>query len=109
MAISTAIKPKAKAKSTSSSASRRSSAHAPREQSLPQMRVGTNQARFVGTTEDGKWILRLSSGDTVVTPPLPDTNDAPVIPHRKVRKVQVPLRALPADPGPPILVLPPEN
>ena len=75
------------------------------------MRIGNEQAQFVRTTEDGKWVLRLPSGDTVVTPPLPRTNvsDTPVVPHGKVRKVQVPPRALPADDGPPVVVLPPEE
>lgn len=91
-------------------ASRRA-ARAVRQRVLPPMRVGTEQAQFVRTTEEGKWVLRLPSGERVVTPPLPRTNvsDAPVISHRKVRKVQVPPRALPADDGPPVVVLPPQD
>jgi serine/threonine protein kinase len=99
----------AKPARANSTAARHNNTRPPRERALPPMRVGTTQARFVGTTPDGKWILRLSSGNTVVTPPLPDTNDVPVISHHRVRKVQEPLRALPADDRPPILVLPPHD
>ncbi len=79
-----------------------------RERSLPPLRVGGEQARFVRTTPEGKWVLRLPSGNTVVTPPLPDVNDAPVISHRRVRKVVAPPRALPLDDGQPVVVLPPD-
>lgn len=75
---------------------------------LPQMRVGGAQARLVGTTENGQWILRLASGRTVVTPPLPKVNEAPVISRRRVRRVLPPPRALPVDDRAPVVVLPPD-
>ncbi len=99
----------AASKSARANSIRRGNARPARNRALPPLRVGTTEARFVGTTDDGKWILRTASGDTVVTPPLPDTNDAPVISHRKVRKVQTPTRALPIDSRPPVVVLPPQN
>jgi serine/threonine protein kinase len=95
----------AKTASAIAAATHRSSVRA---RPVPTMRVGTERARLVGTTDEGKWILRLPSGQTIVTPPVPDTNDAPVISHRRVRKVRIPPRAVPAG-GPPVLVLPPEN
>ncbi|MBV9009880.1 MAG: protein kinase [Verrucomicrobia bacterium] len=87
-------------------ASKRSSGNG---EALPVMRVGNDQARFVGTTGDGKWLLELPSGRKVVTPPLPDVNDAPVISHHRVRKVAPPRHALPANDLAPVVVLPPEN
>jgi hypothetical protein len=71
---------------------------------LPPLRVGSEYARFVGTTPNGKWLLRLPSGETVVTPPLPNVDDAPVISHRRVRRVA---RPIPLEDEPPVVVLPP--
>jgi serine/threonine protein kinase len=71
---------------------------------LPPLRVGSEYARFVGTTSNGKWLLRLPSGETVVTPPLPNVDDAPVISHRRVRRVA---RPIPLEDEPPVVVLPP--
>jgi len=78
----------------------KSSAHGP----LPPLRVGSAPARFVGTTFSGNWVLRLPSGETIITPPLPDIDDAPVISHRRVRRV---LRPIPLEDEPPVVVLPP--
>ena len=95
----------------SSTATRRSTSRSSGDHTLPAMRVGSEQAQFVRTTDDGKWVLRLPSGETVVTPPLPRTNvsDAPVISHRKVRKVQAAPQTVPADDRSPVVVLPPDN
>jgi serine/threonine protein kinase len=72
--------------------------------SLPPLRVGSEYARFVGTTSNGNWLLRLPSGETIVTPPLPNFDDAPVISHRRVRRVA---RPIPLEDEPPVVVLPP--
>ena len=72
---------------------------------LPPLRVGAEYARFVGTTSNGKWLLRLPSGETIVTPPLPNIDDAPVISHRRVRRVA---RPIPLEDEPPVVVLPPD-
>ena len=61
-------------------------------------------ARFLGTTPAGNWVLRLPSGETVITPPLPNVDDAPVISHRRVRRVA---RPIPLEDEPPVVVLPP--
>jgi serine/threonine protein kinase len=79
----------------------KSSAHGP----LPPLRVGSAPARFVGTTPSGNWVLRLPSGETIITPPLPNVDDAPVISHRPVRRV---LRPIPLEDEPPVVVLPPD-
>jgi len=79
----------------------KSSAHGP----LPPLRVGSASARLVGTTPSGNWVLRLPSGETIVTPPAPDLEDAPVISHRRVRRV---LRPIPLGDEPPVIVLPPD-
>jgi serine/threonine protein kinase len=71
---------------------------------LPPLNVGSASARFVGMTPSGNWILRLPSGETIVTPPVPDTDDAPVISHRRVRRV---VRPIPLEDEPPVIVLPP--
>ncbi len=73
--------------------------------SLPPLRVGSESARVVGTTPNGKWVLRLPSGETIVTPPVPNIEDAPVISHRRVRRV---LRPIPLDDDAPLIVLPPQ-
>ena len=79
----------------------KSSAHGP----LPPLRVGSAPARFVGTTPSGNWVLRLPSGETIVTPPAPDLEDALVISHRRVRRMR---RPIPLEDEPPIIVLPPD-
>jgi serine/threonine protein kinase len=79
----------------------KSSAHGP----LPPLRVGSVPARFVGTTPSGNWVLRLPSGETIIAPPLPNIDDAPVISHRRVRRV---LRPIPLEDEPPVVVLPPD-
>jgi len=72
---------------------------------LPPLHVGSASARLVGTTPNGLWILRLPSGETIVTPPAPNIDDAPVISHRRVRRV---LRPIPLGDEPPVIVLPPD-
>jgi serine/threonine protein kinase len=72
--------------------------------SLPPLRVGSESARVVGTTPNGNWVLRLPSGETIVTPPVPDIEDAPVISRRPIRRV---LRPIPLGDEPPVIVLPP--
>ncbi len=72
---------------------------------LPTLRVGSEPARVVGTTPNGLWILRLPSGETIVTPPAPNIDDAPVISHRRVRRV---MRPIPLDDDAPVIVLPPQ-
>ncbi len=71
---------------------------------LPPLRVGSDSARVVGTTPNGNLVLRLPSGETIVTPPVPNIDDAPVISHRRVRRV---LRPIPLEDEPPVIVLPP--
>ena len=70
----------------------------------PPLRVGSESARVLGTTPAGNLILRLPSGRTVVTPPVPDIEDAPVISRRPIRRV---LRPIPLGDEPPVIVLPP--
>src|SRR5438105_2355067 len=72
---------------------------------LPPLRVGAEYARFVGTTSNGKWLLRLPSGETIVTPPVPNIDYAPVISHRRVRRVA---RPIPLEDEPPVVVVPPD-
>jgi serine/threonine protein kinase len=71
---------------------------------LPPLHVGSASARFVGTTPNGNWVLRLPSGETIVTPPVPNVDDAPVISHRRIRRVA---RPIPLEDEPPVIVLPP--
>ena len=78
----------------------RSSARRP----LPTLHVGSASARVVGPTPGGNWVLRLPSGETIVTPPVPSVDDAPVISHRRVRPV---VRPIPLEDEPPVIVLPP--
>jgi len=72
---------------------------------LPPLRVGSASARFVGITPSGNWVLRLPSGETIITPPLPNVDDAPVISNRRVRRVA---RPIPLEDEPPVVVLPPD-
>jgi len=72
---------------------------------LPPLRVGSESAKVVGTTPNGNWVLRLPSGETIVTPPLPNIEDVPVISHRRVRRV---IRPIPLDDDAPVIVLPPQ-
>jgi len=71
---------------------------------LPPLHVGPASARFVGITPSGNWVLRLPSGETIVTPPVPNIDDAPVISHRPVRRI---VRPIPLEDEPPVVVLPP--
>src|SRR5207249_6359574 len=71
---------------------------------LAPVQVGSASARVVGVTPSGNWILRLPSGETIVTPPVPDIDDAPVISHRRVRRVP---RPIPLEDEAPVIVLPP--
>jgi serine/threonine protein kinase len=71
---------------------------------LPPLHVGSAPARLVGITPSGNWVLRLPSGETIVTPPLPNVGDAPVISNRRVRRVA---RPIPLEDEPPVVVLPP--
>ena len=70
---------------------------------LPPLHVGSASARFVGITPSGNWVLRLPSGETIITPPLPNVDDAPVISNRRVRRVA---RPVPLEVLPPVVVLP---
>ena len=72
---------------------------------LPPLRVGSESARVVRTTPNGNWVLRLPSGETIVTPPVPNIDDIPVISHRRVRRVP---RPIPLEDEPPVVVLPPD-
>jgi hypothetical protein len=72
---------------------------------LPPLQVGSTRAEFVGTNSEGKWVLRLPSGETVLTPPVPNPDNAPVEKHGPVRKVKI-RRALPPDEKPPVVALP---
>jgi serine/threonine protein kinase len=72
---------------------------------LPPLHVGSASARFVGITPSGNWVLRLPSGETIITPPLPNVDDAPVISNRRVRRVA---RPIPLEDEPPVVVLPPD-
>src|SRR5438552_5674310 len=72
---------------------------------LPPLRVGSESAKVVGTTPNGTWVRRLPSGETIVTPPLPNIDDVPVISHRRVRRV---MRPIPLDDDAPVIVLPPQ-
>lgn len=67
------------------------------------LRVGGKSARVVGTTPRGNWILRLPSGETIIAPPVPDLEDAPIVTPRRVRRVERPTM----EDEPPIMVLPP--
>jgi serine/threonine-protein kinase len=68
------------------------------------LRVGSESARVVGTTPNGNWILRLRSGETVIAPPVPDLEDAPIVTPRHIRRVE---RTPWLEDEPPIVVLPP--
>jgi serine/threonine protein kinase len=68
------------------------------------LRVGSEPARFVGTTANGNWVLRLPSGETVIAPPVPNLEDAPIVTPRHIRRVERPPWMVDE---PPIEVLPP--
>jgi serine/threonine protein kinase len=72
---------------------------------LPPLRVGSEAARFVSTTSHGDWVLRLPSGETIVTPPVPNPDEVPVVSHRRVRRVE---RPVPLEDEPPVMVSPPQ-
>src|SRR5262249_48606805 len=57
---------------------------------LVPIRVGSESARIVGTTPNGNWVLRLRSGETVIAPPIPDLEDAPIVTPRHIRRVERP-------------------
>ena len=71
---------------------------------LAPLRVGSESARVVGTTANGNWVLRLPSGETVIAPPVPNLEDAPIITPRHIRRVERPPWV---EDEPPIVVLPP--
>ena len=97
---------KAIAAKRSSGTSRRQGTSAGRRPPTPPMRVGSMRAEFVGVTADGNWILQLPNGRTIVTPPVPNPDEAPIEKHRRVRRV---MRAIPLDQQPPVVVLPPDR
>lgn len=96
-------------KSTPANAKNTRTVSSRRRGNTPPLRVGQQQAEFVGTNRNGNWVLRLPSGETVVTPPAPNPLDAPVERHGRVRRVQIPPHALPADNETPEVVLPPSH
>jgi serine/threonine protein kinase len=100
---------KAIAAKRSSGRSRRRGTSAGRRASTPPMRVGSMRAEFVGVTQDGNWILQLPNGRTIVTPPVPNPDEAPIEKHRRVRRVVAPPREVPFDQRPPVIVLPPDT
>jgi serine/threonine protein kinase len=71
---------------------------------LAPLRVGPESARVVGTTPNGNWVLRLPSGETVIAPPVPNLEDAPIVTPRHIRRVERPPWM---EDEPPIVVLPP--
>jgi serine/threonine-protein kinase len=71
---------------------------------FPPLRVGADSARVVGTTRNGNWVLRLPSGETVIAPPVPNLEDAPIVTPRRIRRVERPPWL---EDEPPIVVLPP--
>jgi len=106
-------KPRAESKTTASKKNARTrrdrQVASSRRRSLPEMRVGSMRAEFVGTTRDGSWILQLPNGTTVVTPPVPNV-DAPPVERRRVRRaLPVPYQEVPPDQRPPVVVLPPDT
>jgi serine/threonine protein kinase len=91
----------------SRSSKRKSRQHVARS-SVPRrvapLHVGSESARVVGTTAHGNWVLRLPSGETVIAPPIPNLEDAPIVTPRHIRRVE---RPIPVEDEPPIVVLPP--
>jgi hypothetical protein len=71
---------------------------------LAPLRVRSESARVVGTTANGNWVLRLPSGETVIAPPVPNLEDAPIVTPRHIRRVERPPWV---EDEPPIVVLPP--
>jgi serine/threonine protein kinase len=110
---SAATKPRTQSKATASKRnannSRRQRLAGDRRRSLPQMRVGSMRAEFVGTTEDGSWILQLPNGKTVVTPPVPNPEDVPIEKPRRVRRAVIAPHDTPVDQRPPVVVVPADN
>ena len=72
---------------------------------LTPLRIGSKSARMVGTTARGNWVLRLPSGETVIAPPLPNLEDAPIVTPRHIRRVERPISLEDEEP---IVVLPPD-
>ena len=56
---------------------------------IPRAQSGSMQARFLGTTPDGRWVLALPSGRTILAEPPPgaDTPGAP--PPRRLRRAVI--------------------
>jgi eukaryotic-like serine/threonine-protein kinase len=111
---SSTVAEKAKPPSSSESAKKRDDARASKQKSRRQrvarsrphgpLRVGSESARVVGTTANGNLVLRLRSGETVIAPPVPDLEDAPIVTPRHIRRVERPPWL---EDEPPIEVLPP--
>jgi len=114
---SSTVAEKAKPQSSSENVRKRDDSHASKRKSRRQrvarssiprphapLRVGSQSARFVGTTANGNWILRLPSGETVIAPPVPNLEDAPIVTPRQIRRVERPPWM---EDEPPIEVLPP--
>ena len=115
--VPSAVAEKAKPPSSSESARKRDDSRASKRKSRRQrvakssvrrphapLRVGSESARFVGTTANGNWVLRLPSGETVIAPPVPNLEDAPIVTPRHIRRIERPPWL---EDEPPIEVLPP--
>jgi serine/threonine protein kinase len=72
--------------------------------SIPHRMAPLRSARVIGTTASGNLVLRLPSGETVIAPPVPNLEDAPIVTPRQIRRVE---RPIPVEDEPPIVVLPP--
>jgi serine/threonine protein kinase len=114
---SSTVAEKAKTPSSSENAKKSDDARASKRKSRRQrvarfsalrprapLRVGSESARVVGTTANGNLVLRLRSGETVIAPPVPDLEDAPIVTPRHIRRVERPPWL---EDEPPIDVLPP--
>ena len=114
---SSSVAEKAKSPSSSENVKKRDDSRASKRKSHRQrvarssvprphapLRVGSESARFVGTTANGNWVLRLRSGETVIAPPAPNLEDAPIVTPRRIRRVERPPWL---EDEPPIEVLPP--
>jgi serine/threonine protein kinase len=115
---SSTVAEKAKPPSSSENAKKRDDSRASKRKSRRQrvtrssaprprapLRIGSESARVVGTTPNGNLVLRLRSGETVIAPPVPDLEDAPIVTPRHIRRVERPW----VEDEPPIVVLPPDN